>query len=172
MGGGRNAGLSAGNAGGWYWCAVARTEVLAVVDEMGEAADSWQRAHRMWLEAMEHRERLVKRAEVRIVRATGGLTLAEWRAACRRRRINTAGEATMVARAVRARPAVMAKVEEAKRLRLAEDMAVLAARLELAGVTRQMLGYGSVAWQLTGKSSKELRQLARRPRASSSVCTS
>ena len=165
-------GCNADSADRWYWCHVPLTEVIAGVDEIGEAADCWQSAHRVWLEVVEHRDRVVARAEARIVRARGGLTLAEWEAACRRRRINTAVEAAMASRAVRARPAVLAKIEEARRLLVAEDMAVLAARLELARATKQLLGYGSAACQLTGKSSRELRQLARRPREPSSVFTS
>ena len=89
--------------------------------------------------------------------------MRQWEAACRLRRINTSAEATMVARAVRARPEVRVAVEEAGLLRAVEDEAVLAARLGLAEATKQVLGYGRIGQQLTGLTSAELHRLARRP---------
>jgi hypothetical protein len=89
-----------------------------------------------------------------------GLGLREWEAACRKRRINTRAEATMVARAVRARPQVMVVVAEADRHRAREDEAVLATSLRLAEATKLVLGYGRLGRQLTGLTSAELRQLA------------
>jgi hypothetical protein len=139
---------------------VARTEVLAAVDALTEAGDSWQRAYRLWQKAVEHRDRAVEAHERRIVGVTGGLGLREWEAACRKRRINTRAEATMVARAIRARSQVMVLVAEADRHRAREDEAVLAASLQLAEATNLVLGYGRVGRQLTGLPSAELRRLA------------
>lgn len=139
---------------------MARTEVLAAVDALTEAGDCWQRAYRLWQKAVEHRDRAVEADERRILRVTGGLGLREWEAACRKRRINTRVEATMVARAVRAGPQVTVVVAEADRHRAKEDAAVLAASLRLAEATKLVLGYGRLGRQLTGLTSAELRQLA------------
>jgi hypothetical protein len=150
---------------------VARTETWAAVDALTEAGACWQRAYQTWQQALEHRDRVISRAERRVLRATGGLGLREWEVACRRRRINTGDEASIVARAVRARPEVRLAVEDADRLRAVEDGAVLAARLALAEATKQMVGYGTIGRQLTGLTSAELRQLARRPPTNNPVTT-
>jgi len=150
---------------------VARTATLAAVDALTEAGACWQQAYQAWQQALEHRDRVISRAERRVLRATGGLGLRKWEAAGRRRRINTKEEASMVARAVRARLDVRLAVEDADRLRAAEDEAVLAARLGLTEATKQMLGYGTIGRQLTGLTSAELRQLARRPPTNSPVKT-
>jgi hypothetical protein len=79
-------------------------------DALTEAADCWQRDYGAWQLALEHRRRVISRAERRVVRATGGLGRRKWETACRRRRINTRAEASIRARAVRARPEVRATV--------------------------------------------------------------
>ena len=157
--------------GGWYCCCLMRSEMLAAIDALTEASDAWQCANQAWQQAVEHRERVIARAESQVVRATGGLGLRQWEAACRRRRVNTGAEASMVARAVRARPGVQVAVEEADRLRAAEDAAVLAASLELAEATKRVLGYGRLGQQLTGMTSAELCRLARRPRNTAAATT-
>jgi hypothetical protein len=86
--------------------------------------------------------------------------------------MNTGAESRLVARAIRARPAVQSALENADRLREAEDAAVLAARLELAESTKQLLDYGSIGQQLTGLTSEELRWLARRPSTTEAAATS
>lgn len=136
---------------------MARPGTLAAVDALTEAGDCWQRAYRTWQQAVERRDRVISRYERRVFRATGGLGLRQWEAACRRRRINTGVEASIVARAVRARPEVRVAVEEADRLRATEEEAVLAARLKLAEATKQVLGYGGIGRQLTGLTSADLR---------------
>jgi hypothetical protein len=150
---------------------VERTETWAAVDALTGAGACWQRAYQAWQQALEHRDRVISRAERRVLRATGGLGLSKWEAACRRGHINTREEASIVARAVRARPQVRLAVEEADRLRAVEDEAVLAARLGLTEATKQVLGYGSIGRQLTGLTSAELRRLARRPFTSTGVTT-
>jgi hypothetical protein len=62
-------------------------------------------------------------------------------------------------------------VEEAERRRLDEDRTVLAARLTLAEATKQVLAYGTAGRQLTGLTSAELDDLARRPPTSSRRAT-
>jgi hypothetical protein len=138
-------------------------QFLILGDVLGEAVDSWRDAYARWCRAVEHRDRVTSACERQIVGATGGLGLGQWEAACCRRRIITAAEARLVARAIRARSAVHAAIENAERLREAEDAAVVAARLELAASTKQLLGYGRIGQQLTGLTSEELRWLARCP---------
>ncbi|MFZ2057301.1 MAG: hypothetical protein WAV54_07830 [Acidimicrobiales bacterium] len=139
-------------------------EISVAADELIAAGDRWQRSYQAWQRAVEHRDRVIKRAERRIVRATGDLGQRDWEAARRRRRIKTSAEASLVVRAGSARSEVQAAVEEAQRLQAVEEAAVLAARLELAEATKQVLGYGRVGQQLTGMTSAELHGLARRPR--------
>ena len=150
---------------------MARTEILAAVDAMTEAADCWQRAYRVWRQAVEHRDRVGARSERRVIRATGGLGLRQWGATCRRCRINTTAEACLVAQAVRARREVQVAVEEAEQLRAAEDAAVLDATLRLAETTKRVLRYGSIGQQLTGLTSVELQRVARRPPSTRVVTT-
>jgi hypothetical protein len=150
---------------------VARTETRAAVDALTEVGACWRRAYQAWQQALEQRDRVISRAERRVLRATGGLGLGKWEAACQRRRINTMEEASIVARAVRARPEVRLAVEEADRLRAVEDEAVLAARLWLTEATKQMLGYGTIGRQITGLTPAELHQLARRPPPNTPVTT-
>ena len=133
-------------------------------DELIAVGERWQRSYQAWQRAVEHRDRVIEQAERRVVRATGGLCLRDWEAAQRLRRIKTSAEASLVVRAGCTRPEVQAAVEEAQRLQAVEAAAVLAARLELAEATKQVLGYGRVGQQLTGMTSAELHGLARRPR--------
>ena len=133
-------------------------------DELIAAGDCWQRSYQVWQRAVEHRDRMIKRAERRVVHATGGLGQRDWEAARRLRRIKTSAEASVVVRAGSTRSEVQAAVEEAQQLLAVEAAAVLAARLELAEATKQVLGYGRLGQQLTGMTSAELHGLARRPR--------
>jgi hypothetical protein len=85
--------------------------VAAAVGALTEARDLWDRAYRAWSQAVERRDRVISESERRILRATGGLGLDAWEAACRRRRVNTMAEADSVARAVRSRRAAEMAVE-------------------------------------------------------------
>jgi len=136
----------------------------AAADELIAVGERWQRSYQAWQRAVEHRDRVIEQAERRVVHATGGLGQRDWQAARRRRRIKTSAEASLVVRAGSARPEVEAAIEEAQQLQAVEEAAVLAARLELAEATKQVLGYGRVGQQLTGMTSAELHGLARRPR--------
>jgi hypothetical protein len=133
-------------------------------DELIAAGDRWQRSYQAWQRAVDHRDRVIARAERRVVHATGGLGQRDWEAARRRRRIKTSAEASLVVRAGSARPEVQAAIEAAQQLQAVEKAAVLAARLELAEATKQLLGYGCLGQELTGMTSAELHRLARRPR--------
>jgi hypothetical protein len=148
-------------------CEEPRT-VAAAVGALAEARDCWDRAYRAWRQAVERRDRVISESDRRVRRATGGLGLRAWEAACRRRRVNTRAEANIVARAVRSRRPVEMAVEEAERRRAAEDRTVLAARLTLAEATKQVLAYGTVGRQLTGVTSSDFDALARRAPTSSS----
>ncbi|HLN06626.1 MAG TPA: hypothetical protein VK217_10130 [Acidimicrobiales bacterium] len=142
-----------------------RTEILVAADELMAAGDCWHRSYQAWQKAVGHRDRVIARAELRVVRSTRSAGLRKCEADRRRRRINTRAEASTVARAVRARAEVQSTLEEAYRLRALEDAAVLATRLELAETTKQVLRYGRFGLQLTGMTSAALHGLARRPRA-------
>ena len=133
-------------------------------DELIATGERWRRSYQAWQRAVDHRDRVIERAERRVVRATGGLGQRDWEAARRRRRIKTSAEASLVVRAGSARPEVQAAVEEAQQLEAIEDAAVLTTRLELAEATKQVLGHGRLGQQLTGMTTAELHGLARRPR--------
>jgi hypothetical protein len=137
---------------------------MAAADELIAVGERWQRSYQAWQQAVEHRDEVIERAERQVVRATGGLGQHDWEAARRRRRIKTSAEARLVVRAGSARPEVQSAVEEAQQLQAVEEAAVLAARLELAEATKQVLGYGRLGQQLTGMTLAELHSLARRPR--------
>lgn len=130
---------------------------------LAEDAGRYEHAYATWEAAVARRDRLVAAAERRVMSATGGLGYRRWELACARRRINTRDEARMVARAIRARPAVQAAVADLEQVRQSEEAAVLEARVELAEVAKVLSGYGQLGAQLSGLSSSELRRVARRP---------
>jgi hypothetical protein len=136
----------------------------AAADELIAGGERWQRSYQAWQRAVEHRDQVIERAERRVVRAAGGLGKRDWEAASRRRRIKTSAQAGVIVRASSARSEIQVAVEEAQQLEALEAAAVLAARLELAEATKQVLGYGRLGHQLTGMTSAELHRLARRPR--------
>ncbi len=146
---------------------VVREGVDAAVEVVAVRVERWQLALDGWRRATVRRDRLVARAAQDVVRATGGLGVRRWEAACRRRRIHTAADAAVVARAVRARPAVGAAVRTEQRVRATEDAAVTSARVELAAASRAVVELGRLAEQLTGLDSAELAWLARTPAAPS-----
>ncbi len=161
--------LKAGDAGG-VWVVqlrVMREGVDVAVEVVAVRVERWQMAFDGWRRASVRRDRLAARAARDVVRATGGLGVRRWEAACRRRRIHTAADAAVVARAVRARPAVDAALRAEQQVRAAEDAAVTAARFELASATRAVIELGRLAEQLTGLDSAELARLARAPAAPS-----
>jgi hypothetical protein len=130
---------------------------------LAEDAERYERAYGAWKRGLAHRDRLVAAAEQRVLDATGGLGQRRWELACARRRINTGNEALMVARAIRARPAVEAAVANLGQVRRREEAVVAAARVELAEAAKVLGGYGQLGARLSGLSPAALRRLARRP---------
>jgi hypothetical protein len=130
---------------------------------LAKDAGRYERAYGAWERAVAHQDRLVAVAERRVVDATGGLGQRRWELACARRRINTRDEARMVARAIRARPAVETAVAKLEQVRRHEEAVVAAARVELAEAAKVLGGYGQLGAQLSGLSPAALRRLARRP---------
>ena len=142
-----------------------QNEQLAAADELIAAGDRWKRSYREWRRAVGHRDRVLQRAERRVVSTTGGLCLRDWEAARHRRRIMTSRQAIGVVRARRSRVEVRAALEEIRQLHAVEEAAVVAARLEMSEATKNVLRYGRLGHQLTGMTSAELGVLARRPRS-------
>ncbi len=135
----------------------------ALSKELASDAQDWWAAHEAWLRAAKARDRKIMDAERKLLAATGGLGLAYWESACRRKRIVNVEDARLKARAVRARPAVEAALS-ARELVLAEqEAATLSARLVLAEASRRMARYGVVGAGALGLSVGELRRLGRRP---------
>jgi hypothetical protein len=139
-----------------------RVEVTEAIQVLVEGAERYRRAYRAWEGAVAQRDGSVAAAERRVMIATGGLGYRRWELACSRRRIYTKDEALMVARALRARPAVGSAVAKLEQVRKGGDAAVLAARVELAGATKVLSGYGQLGGCLDALSASELRRLARR----------
>jgi len=129
------------------------------------AADvaGWKAAYSSWQAAVKERELGLERAEQAVLAATGGLRVAKWRAACRRRRIATVADARLRARALRARPAVEEALAERERVVAQGGEAVLVARLVLAEASKRLALYGPLGMQVAGLSVGELRRFARRP---------
>jgi hypothetical protein len=129
------------------------------------AADvaEWHGAYELWLAAVRQRQARLERADRRVLAATGGLRVAKWRAACRRKRIATVQDARLRAKALRARPAVEEALAERGRVAADSDEAVLVARLALAEASKRVAVYGALGARLTGLSAADLRRLARRP---------
>jgi hypothetical protein len=123
----------------------------------------WHGAYELWLAAVRQRQAGLERADRRVLAATGGLRVAKWRAACRRRRIATVQDAKLRAKALRARPAVEEALVERERVAADSDEAVLVARLALAEASKRVVLYGPLGTALTGLSADDLRRLARRP---------
>ncbi|MHB8296568.1 MAG: hypothetical protein ACYDH5_18540 [Acidimicrobiales bacterium] len=146
-----------------------RDEVSAAVDVVAEDAARFRHAYQRWERAVARRDRLVARAYLRLLRATGGLGYRRWALACRRQSIETVAEAVMVARAIRAGEAVQGALAERDRVRAAEEATVLAARIALAEASKAMARYGRLGEQLSGVTRSELRRLARRPPAAAPI---
>lgn len=130
-------------------------------DVVAVRVERWQAAFAAWQQATARRDRLVDQTARDIDRATGGLGLRRWEAACRRRRIRTTADAAALARAIRARPAVDSALRGHRHVEAVEDAAVAAALVELADASRAVVGLGRLAEQLTGLGSAELGRLAR-----------
>ena len=143
---------------------VAREELREVVEQIVEAADAWERAYHAWQRTVTERDRLRERMDRRITKATGGLGVARWQAACRRRFFHDVEDATTKARAIRAKAAVEAAVAERDRLLPDADATVLAARVALAEASKAVARYGTLGLYVIGQSAPELRRLARLPR--------
>ena len=142
---------------------VAGPGAKALAEELADDAEHWRAAYDRWLSAGRARDRKVKEAERRLVAATGGLGLAHWEAACRRRRLVTVDDARLRARAVRARPAVESALCVREAVVVEQAVAVFAARSELAQASRQMARYGVVGAMALGLSVGQLRRLAAGP---------
>jgi hypothetical protein len=145
---------------GWV---MVRDEVRKAVEKIADAGEGWRRAYDNWQKAVRERNRLAGRMERRVKEATGGLSVAAFEVACRRRYFHDVKDAKSKAAAIRARPAVTAAVAERDRLLAGADAKVVAARMVLAEESKAMAGYGTVGLDMTGLGAPELRRLARRP---------
>jgi len=140
-----------------------RAEVREVVEKIADAGEGWRHAYDDWQATVRERERLAGRMERRVREATGGLSVAAFEVACRRRYFHDVKDAKRKAAAIRARPAVTAAVAERDRALAVADAKVVAARINLAEQSKAMAGYGTVGLDMIGLSALELRRLARRP---------
>lgn len=132
-------------------------------ERLAEAAARWEDAYRRLERAVDSRDRVAARMDRKLLVATGGLSVARFEAVCRRRSVRSVAEAEHKASAIRARAEVEATVAERDRAVAAADAAVLAARIVLAEVSKDVLGYGTAGPGLVGRSRAELRRLARLP---------
>jgi len=145
---------------GWV---MVRDEVREAVEQIADAGEGWRHAYDDWQATVTERDRLAGRMEHRVKEATGGLSVARFEVACRRRYFHDVQDAKRKAAALRPRPAVTAAVAERDRVLTAADAKVVAARMVLAEESKAMAGYGSVGLDMIGVSALELRRLARRP---------
>jgi hypothetical protein len=143
--------------------AIARLGAEVAGERLAAEAARWRAAYDGWQGAVKQSELRLVRAELKVLGSTGGLGLAKWRAACRRKRIATVQDARLKAKALRARPAVEEALAEHARVRAEGDALVLLAKLVLAEATKRLASCGSLGAELTGLSPVQLRRLARRP---------
>ena len=140
-----------------------QAELEAATKRLVEGAARWEDAYRGWEHAVGVRERVVAGMDRKLLEATGGLSVTRFEAVCRRRSVRSVAEAERKAFAIRARAAVEAAVAERDRAVAAADAAALAARIVLAEVSKDILGYGIAGPRLVGRNRAELRRLARLP---------
>lgn len=105
--------------------------VQAEASAFGDVAEAWLSATAELEAALRERDRATTRYGARLLRATGGRSLARFEALCRRRRFCDVADAVEKARALRARPKVLALAAErdAALLRCDERIAEARARL-------------------------------------------
>ena len=150
-------------AGGMRGSMVIRDEVREAIEQVAAAAEECKRAYEVWQRALEERDRRSEQMERRITKATGGLSVARFEVACRRRRVYTVQDAKAKARALRARPAVETAVAERGRVIADADAKVLAARIDLAYATKAVARYEAAGLAMTGLSASDLRRFSRLP---------
>ncbi len=163
MGGRAGAGGWVSLLGGSRGQVVTRADLVAVADQLAEEAARWEDAYRDWERAVKVRDRVAARMERKLLAATGGLSVARFAAACRRRSVRSVVEAEEKASAIQAKPAVEVVIAERDRSLAEAGAAVLAARIILAEATKAVLGYGTAGPRLVGLNRAELRRLARHP---------
>jgi len=145
---------------GWV---MVRDEVREAVEKIAHAGEGWRHAYDDWQATVTERDRLAGRMERRVREATGGLSVAAFEVACRRRYFHDVKDAKRKAAAIRARPAVTAAVAERDRVLAVAAVKVVAARVNLAEESKAMAGYGTIGLDMIGVSAPDLHRLARRP---------
>ena len=140
------------------------SDVAVVAEGLAEAARRWREAYQAWESAVRRQEALVSRYDAMVLAATGGLGLESWRAACRRRRVLTVADAKLRARALRARPAVVAAMAEGAKALAEQEAAVDGAREVLRRASEELAPFGYLGATAGGTELVELLRLARRPR--------
>ena len=139
----------------------ARLSVEEAADAVLAVVDAWRESCDRHTVASAVSERLMARADRRVLEATGGLGLARWESACSRRRILTSADAKLRARSVRARPAVEAAVADRDRLRVELGSKDGLALADLAATSNDLLNAGLLAQRLAGTTAEQLRHLIR-----------
>ena len=142
---------------------VIRDEVREAIEQVAAAAEECKRAYEVWQRALEERDRRSEQLERRITKATGGLSVARFEVACRRRSFHDIDDAKRKVRAIRARPAVEAAAAERDRVIADADAKVLAARIDLAYATKAVARYEAAGLAMTGLSASDLRRFSRLP---------
>lgn len=108
----------------------------------GAAAEAWLAAAEELEKALRDRDRATALWGARLLRATGGRSVARFEAVCRRRSYHNVSDAVVAARALRARPRVRALVAERDEAlaRCDERIAAARARLVEAGAVLDHFG--------------------------------
>jgi hypothetical protein len=137
--------------------------VRPLVAELGAVADAWEEAWKAAEAARRHGDVVVARATVAVEVALAGMSLQRWRRLVNGEvliRSPADGRDVNVAR--KRRPDVQLRLTQLGALRTVEAEKVEAAEKDLAGATRRLLVYGLLAEQVTGRSTSDLRRMARR----------
>ncbi len=124
-------------------CMIVREEMRAAAEQFTDAAAHWRLACDDWQRAIRVRDAVAKRMDRRVTKTTGGLSVARFEATCRRRFFHDIEDAKAKARAIRARPAVVAAIAERDRGVAIEDAKVRAARIAVTEASKVLVRWGA-----------------------------
>jgi hypothetical protein len=145
----------------------------SAADALAELVRQWDAAHASRAEASRQAALARRRAERRLARACGGLSLERWRSLVDgRSAIRVAADGRDLQRALGNRSAVLGALAELEAVEAASAVGLAEAEATLAGVAAALLPYGPLASAVTGWPLAKLCRLtaAHRPRAGDRGC--
>jgi hypothetical protein len=141
-------------AGGRVAVRVMRQRVKAMVEELPVVIVAWERALVRREEAVRRRDTTLAAAERELAAALGGMSLRRWQHLVNGRvSIRTAQAALEVHQALKRRAAVELVLRRLTEIGAEEEAKIKVAEQGLAAAARDLLVYGSIAEEITGRRS-------------------